>query len=114
MRQVANGGGIRDHEALRGLDLPPLGVANRPVALVTSTLLFIGEGGNVFDGIQPNMWGSAFRAYDKATGDVLWETDLPAGTTGGPMTYLHEGAQYIVVPIGGEDYPAEWVALGLP
>ena len=55
-----------------------------------------------------------FRAYDKATGSVVWETDLPAGTTGGPMTYLHEGKQYIVVPIGGEEYPAEWVALGLP
>ena len=111
--QVANGGGIRDHDALRGLDLPPLGIASRPVALVTATLLFIGEGGNVFGGIQPNMWGAAFRAYDKATGSVVWETELAAGTTGGPMTYMHEGTQYIVVPIGGEDYPAEWVALGL-
>ena len=110
--QVANGRGLRD--ALRGLDLPPLGVASRPVALVTATLLFIGEGSNVFGGIQENMWGSAFRAYDKATGTVVWETDLPAGTTGGPMTYLHEGKQHIVVPIGGRDYPAEWVALALP
>jgi quinoprotein glucose dehydrogenase len=112
--QVANGGGLRDHDALRGLDLPPLGIASRPVALVTATLLFIGEGGNVFGGIQENMWGSAFRAYDKATGSVVWETNLPAGTTGGPMTYLNDGKQYIVVPIGGQDYPAEWVALGLP
>ncbi len=111
---VANGGGIRDHTALRGLDLPRLGVASRPVALVTKTLLFIGEGGNVFGGIQPNMWGPGFRAYDKAAGYVVWETELPAGTTGGPMTYLFEGKQYIVVPIGGSDYPAEWVALGLP
>jgi quinoprotein glucose dehydrogenase len=112
--QVANGRGLREHPALRGLDLPPLGVASRPVALVTATLLFIGEGGNVFGGIQPNMWGRTFRAYDKATGNVLWETDLPAGTTGGPMTYLHDGKQFIVVPIGGQDYPAEWVALALP
>jgi quinoprotein glucose dehydrogenase len=112
--QVPNGGGIRDHAALRGLDLPPLGIASRPVALVTATLLFIGEGGNVFGGIQENMWGSVFRAYDKATGSVVWETDLPAGTTGGPMSYMHDGKQYVVVPIGGADYPAEWVALGLP
>lgn len=111
---VANGGGIRDHEALRGLDLPRLGVASRPVALVTKTLLFLGEGGNVFGGIQPNMWGTAFRAYDKSSGYVVWETELPAGTTGGPMTYLFEGRQYIVVPIGGRDAPPEWVALGLP
>ena len=110
---VANGDGIRSHPLLEGLDLPPLGVASRPVALVTKTLLFMGEGGNVFGGIQPNMWGPAFRAYDKATGNVVWETELPAGTTGGPMTYLHEGTQYVVVPIGGREYPAEWVALAV-
>src|SRR2546430_17285108 len=31
-------------------------------------------------------------------------------STGGPMTYLYRGRQYLVVPIGGRDYPAEWVA----
>ena len=112
--QVANGGGIRDHDALRGLDLRPLGVASRPVALVTRTLLFLGEGSNVFGGIQPNMWGAGFRAYDKASGRVVWQTELPAGTTGGPMTYVHDGRQYIVVPIGATDHAAEWVALALP
>ena len=112
--QVANGGGIRDHDALRGLDLRPLGVASRPVALVTGSLLFIGEGSNVFGGIQTNMWGMTFRAYDKATGSIIWQTELPAGTTGGPMTYLYEGKQFIVVPIGATDHPAEWVALTLP
>ena len=112
--QVANGNGIRDHEDLRGLDLAPLGIASRPVALVTASLLFIGEGGNVFGGIQSNMWGPMFRAYDKTTGRVVWESELPAGTTGGPMSYLHEDRQFIVVPIGGQEYPAEWVALGLP
>ena len=111
---VANGGGLQDHPALENLDLPPLGVASRPVALVTKTLLLMGEGGDVFGGVQSNMWGSAFRAYDKATGDVIWETELPAGVTGGPMTYMFEGKQYIVVPIGGSEEPAEWVALGLP
>ena len=45
---------------------------------------------------------------------MVWETELPAGTTGRPMSYMHEGRQYIVVPIGGEEYPAEWVSLGLP
>ena len=112
--QVANGNGIRDHEDLRGLDLAPLGIASRPVALVTASLLFIGEGGNVFGGVQSNMWGPMFRAYDKTTGRVVWESELPAGTTGGPMSYLHEDRQFIVVPIGGQEYPAEWVALGLP
>ena len=60
------------------------------------------------------MWGRAFRAIDKATGEVIWETELPTGVTGAPMTYMHQGTQYIVVPIGGRDAPPEWVALALP
>ena len=59
-------------------------------------------------------WGNKFRAYDKATGDVIWEMELPAGVTGGPMTYMSDSKQYIVVAIGGREEPAEWVALGLP
>jgi len=112
--QAANGDSLSDHPALANLELPPLGIASRPVALVTRTLLFIGDGSNVFGGIQPNMWGRMFRAFDKATGEILWEMDLPAGTTGGPMTYMHEGKQYIVVAVGGLGDPAEWVALALP
>ena len=30
------------------------------------------------------------------------------------MTYLHKGKQYIVVAIGGQNHPAEFVALSLP
>jgi quinoprotein glucose dehydrogenase len=111
---AVNGDGPRNHPLLKALNLPPLGTASRPTALVTKTLLFIGEGGNLFGGVHPSMWGKKFRAYDKATGQVVWETELPAGTTGGPMTYLSKGKQYIVVPIGGKNEPAEWIALGLP
>ena len=81
---------------------------------MTATLLFIGEGGNVFGGIQENMWGSGFRAYDKATGEVVWETELASGTTGAPMTYKFQDEQYIVVSIAGREHPPEWVALALP
>jgi glucose dehydrogenase len=111
---AVNGDGPRDHPLLKDLHLPPLGTASRPTALVTRTLLFIGDGSNIFGGTHPSMWSRKFRAYDKATGTVIWETDLPAGTTSGPMTYLAKGKQYIVVPIGGRDEPAEWVALALP
>ena len=86
--QVANGGGIRDHEALRGLDLPPLGIASRGVALVTATLLFIGEGGNVFGGIQPNMWGISvprLRQGDRERG----LGDRAAGRHDRPPDELH-------------------------
>ena len=109
----ANGDALRDHPLLAGLDLPPLGIASRPAALVTRTLLFLGDGANVFGGVQPNMWGKGFRAYDKGSGEVVWEMELPSGSTGGPMTYVHEGRQYIVVPIGGRDEPPEWIALAL-
>jgi quinoprotein glucose dehydrogenase len=111
---AANGDGPRDHPLLRDLNLPPLGIPGRPAPLVTRTLLFIGEGGDAIPGIKPGMWGKKFRAYDKAQGKVVWEMELPAGTTGAPMTYLHEGKQYILVAIGGKEYPAEWIALGLP
>jgi quinoprotein glucose dehydrogenase len=55
-----------------------------------------------------------FRAYDKATGERLWEFELPAGTTGAPMTYMFDGKQYIVVAVGSTDVPAEFIALSLP
>ena len=65
--------------------------------------------------IAPGAGGRKFRAYDKATGAVLWETELPAGTTGAPMTYMFEGKQYIVVAVGSREAgSAQWVALSLP
>ena len=63
---------------------------------------------------SPGAGGKKFRAYDKATGERLWEIELPAGTTGAPMTYMFEGNQYIVVAIGGsEPGSAQFVALSL-
>ena len=113
---AANGDGPRNHPLLKDLNLPPLGVPNRPAPLLTKTLLFLGEGSNSVIG-TPQVdwaWGRKFRAYDKATGSVIWETDLPSGTTAGPMTYLLKGKQYIVVSIGSKNDPAEYVALALP
>ena len=112
--QVAVGDGPRDHPMLQDLDLPPLGIANRAAPLVTKTMLFIGEGSDAMSGVARGHWGTMFRALNKATGETIWEIELPAGTTSAPMTYLHDGKQYVVVAIGGRDYPAEWVALGLP
>jgi quinoprotein glucose dehydrogenase len=83
---------------------------------VTKTLLFLGEGSDAVIG-TPQIdwgWGKKFRAYDKATGDVIAEFELPSGTTGGPMTYMLKGKQYIVVPIGAKDHAAEYIALALP
>ena len=110
---VPNGEGPRDHEALQGLDLPKLGVPGRPAPLLTKTLLFIGEGSPSMLAMPRFGGGNMFRAYDKDTGEVLWEMELPAGTAGAPMTYMAEGRQYIVVGIGEANHPAEFIALGL-
>ena len=53
-------------------------------------------------------------ALDKSTGEIVWQIELPAGTTGAPMTYMFGGKQYIVVAIGGIDTDPEFVALALP
>jgi quinoprotein glucose dehydrogenase len=113
---VANGDGPRNHPLLKDLKLPPLGVPNRPAALVTKTLLFLGEGSDAISGAWEYdwAWGKKFRAYDKTTGAVVWETELPSGTTGGPMTYMAAGKQYIVVAVGDRGTPPELVALALP
>jgi quinoprotein glucose dehydrogenase len=64
--------------------------------------------------LAPSAGDRKFRAWDKGTGKVLWETDLPAGTTGAPMTYVYDGKQYVVVAIGSREHPAEYVAFSLP
>lgn len=115
---VANGNGPRDHPALKHLDLPPLGQPGRVSPLVTKSLVFLGEGGNAGVVVLQPIWGGAggkmFRAYDKRTGSVVWEKELPGGTTAAPMTYMIDGTQYIVVTVGWEDMPSEYIALALP
>lgn len=112
---VANGDGPRDHPLVKDLNLPPLGIPGRAAPLLTKSLLFLGEGSDSIPGTnREGMWGKKFRAFDKSTGKVLWETELPAGTTGAPMTYVHKGQQYVLVAIGGRDSAAEWVAFSLP
>lgn len=111
-----NGDGPRFHPLLKDLNLPPLGYPNRPAPLLTKTLLFLGEGSNAISGTAGAdwTWGTKFRAYDKATGSVIWEMELPSGTTAGPMTYMVKGRQYIVVAVGARNHPSEYVALSLP
>ena len=109
-----NGDGPRDHPSIKHLNLPPLGQPGRASPLVTKTLLFVGEGDPLNIRTPPGGGGKKFRAYDKASGAVLWETEFSAGTTGAPMTYMYKGKQYIVVAIGSTEHPAEFVALALP
>jgi quinoprotein glucose dehydrogenase len=52
--------------------------------------------------------------FDKASGDLIAKVALPENATGALMTYVAGGKQYVVVPIGGANLPAELVALSLP
>lgn len=113
---VPNGEGPRDHPALQGLNLPPLGQPSRDMPLLTKTLLFVSQGDPLMVRTPPMRpkFGNKLRAYEKTSGKVVWEMELPAGSTGAIMTYVHAGKQYIVVPIGSRTHSAEFVALSLP
>ncbi len=96
---------IRNHPALAGLDLPPLGgqmTTSGP--LVTKTLVMLGLGP-----AGPND-SAVLAAYDKASGVQLGQAALPARPLGTPMTYSINGRQFIVLTLVG----AQMVALALP
>ncbi len=46
-----------------------------------------------------------FRAFDKFTGEVLWEYKLPAGGYATPSVYMIDGKQYVVIAAGGGAKP---------
>jgi quinoprotein glucose dehydrogenase len=87
------------------VDIPRTGKGAHATKLVTKTLLMYGEG----RGGAP-----LFHAVDKRTGEELGTVELPAPTNGAPMSFRHEGQQYIVVSIGSGQHPGSLVALRLP
>ncbi|HEX9632111.1 MAG TPA: PQQ-binding-like beta-propeller repeat protein [Gemmatimonadales bacterium] len=95
---------VTNHPALQGVTVPRTGARAHATALVTKTLLVYGEG----RGGRPLL-----HAVDKATGTEIATVSLPGATTTAPMTFLHEGAQYILSAIGGSPGGA-LVALRLP
>jgi quinoprotein glucose dehydrogenase len=71
--------------------IPPTGTENFGGAILTAGgLLFIG-------GSKDEM----FHAYDKATGKLLWQSQLPAGGYATPCTYSVNGKQYVTIAAGG-------------
>ena len=56
-------------------------------------------GGLVF--IAATNFDRKFRAFDKTTGALLWETLLPLSGNATPSTYEAAGQQFVVVPAGG-------------
>ena len=109
---------IRNNPALAGVaGIERLGAYGRIFigTLVTKTLVIAGEGD-----VHTNAEGDVvalLRAYDKATGaDIAGEVAMPAKQTGSPMSYMHEGKQYIVVAVSqsGANAGAELIAYALP
>jgi len=105
--QIAHGDtpdNIKNHPALKGLDIPRTGRQGRIGVLTTKTLVIAGEGG--FN-TTPEGRGAYLRAYHKATGEEVGAVYMPAPQTGSPMTYSVAGTQYLTVSVSGPGYGAE-------
>ncbi len=82
---------LGEFEELTKRGIPPTGTENYGGPIVTAGgILFIG-------GTQDEK----FRAFDTETGEVLWETALPAGGYATPATYSAGGRQFVVIAAGG-------------
>jgi quinoprotein glucose dehydrogenase len=96
---------IKTHAALKSVTLPNTGQNSHANLLVTKSLLFYGEGRGA---------GKFLRAVDKKTGKEIAKIEIPAPTNTAPMTFVHNGWQYIVLAVADADTVAEFVALALP
>ena len=80
------------------LDIPsrlplPMGMPNFGGSMTTASgLTFIGA-----------TQDTTFRAFDTATGKLLWQSRLPAGGQANPMTYVSpkSGRQFVLIAAGG-------------
>ncbi len=92
-----------------GVTLPPQGGRGQAQIITTKTLLIYGGGRNgSVPGKDPSL-----HALDKATGKEVGAVKIPARTTAMPMTFMHQGRQYIVFATGA-GMNTSLVALTLP
>ncbi len=113
--QIAHGDtpdNIKNHPALKGIEIPRTGRPGRIGVLVTKNLVIAGEGG--FATMANGQRGAMLRAYDKTTGSEVGAVYMPAPQTGSPMTYFYNEKQYILIAISGASYTGELVAFKLP
>ncbi len=98
-----------EFEELKKKGIPVTGRENYGGSVVTAGgLLFIGASAD-----------GKFRAYNKKTGKLLWETDLPAAGVATPAVYEVDGRQYVVISCGGSKWERKklsdaYVAFALP
>ena len=100
---------LGEFKELTARGIPQTGTQNIGGSVVTA-------GGLVFIGATQD---EKFRAFDKSTGKVLWEAQLPAGGYASPCTYEVGGKQYVAIAAGGGGKPRTksgdaFVAFALP
>ncbi len=103
---------VRNHPALKGLNIQNTGQPGSVGLLVTKTLVILGDSQLTTTPSHPR--GAMLRAYDKATGKEVGAVLMPAPQSGSPMTYSVEGRQYIVVAVSGGAYSGDYIAYSLP
>jgi quinoprotein glucose dehydrogenase len=104
---------VRNHAALKGLNIPKTGQTGSVGIVVTKTLVIAGDPQVTTTPDHPR--GAMLRAYDKQTGKQVGAVWIPAGQSGSPMTYKgQDGRQYIVVAVSGGNYSGEYIAFALP
>ena len=82
---------LGEYDELTKRGIPVTGTENYGGPVVTA-------GGLIFIGATAD---GKFRAFDKATGVLLWEHELPFDGNATPSTYLANGKQYVVISAGG-------------
>ncbi|MFO0940791.1 MAG: PQQ-binding-like beta-propeller repeat protein [Pirellulales bacterium] len=82
---------LGEYPELTARGIPPTGTENYGGPLVTA-------GGLIFIGATAD---ETFRAFDKQTGEVVWQAKLPFGGNASPSTYMVGGKQYVVISAGG-------------
>jgi quinoprotein glucose dehydrogenase len=103
---------VRNHPALRGLNIPKTGQSGNVGLAVTKTLVVVGDPNVTTTPDHPR--GAMLRAYDKTTGKEVGAVWMPAAQSGSPMTYLANNRQYIIVAVSGGNYSGEYIAYALP
>src|SRR5476651_2484673 len=103
---------VRNHPALKGLNIPKTGQQGSVGLTVTKTLVILGDPQLTTTPDHPR--GAMLRAYDKKTGQQVGAVWMPAPQSGSPMTYAVDGRQYIIVAVSGGNYSGEYIAFSLP
>ena len=101
---------LGEYPALAKQGMKNTGTENYGGPVVTASgVLFIGA--TVYD--------HKLRAFDTATGKLLWDADLPFGGVATPATYMVDGRQYVVIAASNARTPTDpqggvYVAFALP